>query len=103
MLDWSRLSISFTVIGFPVELELEAVERGGLRGLGGDAVGDELGIGHRPLGGVEQHVLELAHGELVQFGAVSEQVLGFVDDRGIAVERGVGLAGGLGGGVVRRR
>ena len=88
---------------FSVELEFEAVEGGGLFGFGFDPSSHQVRICHRGFGGVAQNLIELTDGQLVQFRAMREQLLRFVDDRRIAVESGEGLARCLRGGIVRRR
>ncbi len=84
--------------------ELVAVHDGDLLRLRLDAGGHELRLGHGSLGpvGHEQHPLQLAHGLLVELAAVLQQLLGFGDDHGTAIERGEGLARPLGGGVMLR-
>ena len=85
-----------------MQREFEAIEDGSLVSLGGDARGHEVGIGHRTLGGIEQHLLELTHGDRTELGALVQQRAGFGDQCRISVEGRVGLAGNLGGGVVHR-
>ncbi len=87
---------------FSVELELEAVEGGGLFGLGFDASRHQVRIRHRSFGGVAQDLVELTEGQLVQFRAMSEQLLRFVDDRGVAIKSGGRLARCLRRRIVRR-
>ena len=88
--------------GLAVELELEAVEHGRLLGFGRNPRGDQLRIGHRPLGGIAQRPFQLAHGERVEFGSEGEQGAGLRDQGRIAVESGIGLSGHLGCGVMAR-
>jgi hypothetical protein len=82
------------------QLELETVQDRRLPCLGRNAGGDEVGVGHRPFRGVEQHPFELAHGDRCQFRPMLEQCPGFGDDRRVAVERGAGLARHFGAGVM---
>ena len=79
----------------PVELELEAVEERCLSGLRQDAPLDERRISHRAFAGVQQHLVQLAHGKRIQLCAVPEQFARFANDSGIAIERGISFAGRL--------
>ena len=73
--------MSFAVIGFPVELELEAVQDRRLFGLGFDALRHQIRVRHRPFGRVEQHLFQL-RGRVISFNSFSvlEQLARFGDD-----------------------
>ena len=83
------------------ECELEAVEDRILCGLGLDAGGGELRIGHRRFGGDEEETFELADGEVGELAAQEEELFCFFDEDGIADEGGASFPGGCGSGVVR--
>ena len=85
-----------------VELKLEAVERGRLLCFGSDPRGDKFGVGHWSLRGIANRLLQLAHSERVELGAVVEQRAGLGDQSRVAVERGIGLPRHLRCGVVCR-
>src|ERR1051326_7177019 len=74
-----------------LELELEAVERGGLFRFGCDPVRNQFRIGHRSFGSVKQNLLEFANCEWFETSFLFKQFAGFADDRGIAIERGARL------------
>jgi hypothetical protein len=98
-----RLSISFTVIGFPASLNSKPLSVEACATSASMRSATSLGVRHRALGGGEEQLLELADGELVQLMALEEEGLGLVDEDGVAGEGGAGLAGGLGAGVVDGR
>ena len=87
----------------PLEFELKAVHQRSLLCLRFDAPAGEKRIGHRTFRGVEQHLIQFAHAQRIELGAMFQQGARFADDGRIAVESGVSFARDFGRRVVFRR